>query len=139
MKITEGYLVSKLEFRTDPSDWSTAVTPQEGMYYRDLYTKRIVVWDVTTNEFRDLSFFQGYKYTKTPKYDDVLHRKILEDRIDSNRIYLAKPGQRILGVINGVDEDSCSLTKNLNNTSELTFTVERKIGDRVNTASRNDG
>ena len=54
MKITEGYLVSKLEFRTDPSDWSTAVTPQEGMYYRDLYTKRIVVWDVTTNEFRDL-------------------------------------------------------------------------------------
>ena len=109
------------------------------MYYRDLYTKRIVVWDITTNEFRELSFFQGYKYTKTPKYDDVLHRKILEDRIDSNRIYLAKPGQRILGVINGVDEDSCSLTKNLNNTSELTFTVERKIGDRVNTASRNDG
>ena len=139
MKITEGYLVSKLEFRTDPSDESTAVTPQEGMYYRDLYTKRIVVWDITTNEFRDLSFFQGYKYTKTPKYDDILHRKILEDRIDSNHIYLAKPGQRILGVINGVDEDSCSLTKNLNNTSELTFTVERKIGDRVNTASRNDG
>ena len=61
MKITEGYLVSKLEFRTDPSDWSTAVTPQEGMYYRDLYTKRIVVWYITTNEFRDLSFFQGYK------------------------------------------------------------------------------
>ena len=139
MKITEGYLVSKLEFRTDPSSPSSAVIPQEGMYYRDLYTKRIVVWDITTNEFRDLSFFQGYKYTKTPKYDDVLHRKILEDRIDSNRIYLAKPGQRILGVINGVDEDSCSLTKNLNNTSELTFTVERKIGDRVNTASRNDG
>ena len=125
MKITEGYLVSKLEFRTDPSDWSTAVTPQEGMYYRDLYTKRIVVWDITTNEFRDLSFFQGYRYT--------------DNKIDSNRIYLAKPGQRILGVINGVDEDSCSLTKNLNNTSELTFTVERKIGDRVNTASRNDG
>lgn len=129
MKIIEGYLVSKLEFRTDPSDWSTAVTPQEGMYYRDLYTKRIVVWDITTNEFRDLSFFQGYKYTKFQN----------EDRIDSNRIYLAKPGQRILGVINGIDEDSCSLTKNLNNTSELTFTVERKIGDRVETASRNDG
>ena len=129
MKIIEGYLVSKLEFRTDPSDWSTAVDPQEGMYYRDLYTKRIVVWDVTTNEFRDLSFFQGYKYTKFQN----------EDRIDSNRIYLAKPGQRILGVINGIDKDSCSLTKNLNNTSELTFTVEREIGDRVNTASRNDG
>ena len=125
MKITEGYLVSKLEFRTDPSSPSSAVIPQEGMYYRDLYTKRIVVWDITTNEFRDLSFFQGYRYT--------------DNKIDSNRIYLAKPGQRILGVINGVDEDSCSLTKNLNNTSELTFTVERKIGDRVNTASRNDG
>ena len=125
MKITEGYLVSKLEFRTDPSSSSSAVIPQEGMYYRDLYTKRIVVWDITTNEFRDLSFFQGYRYT--------------DNKIDSNRIYLAKPGQRILGVINGVDEDSCSLTKNLNNTSELTFTVERKIGDRVETASRNDG
>ena len=125
MKITEGYLVSKLEFRTDPSSPSSAVTPQEGMYYRDLYTKRIVVWDITTNEFRDLSFFQGYRYT--------------DNKIDSNCIYLAKPGQRILGVINGVDEDSCSLTKNLNNTSELTFTVERKIGDRVETASRNDG
>ena len=125
MKITEGYLVSKLEFRTDPSSPSSAVIPQEGMYYRDLYTKRIVVWDITTNEFRDLSFFQGYRYT--------------DNKIDSNRIYLAKPGQRILGVINGVDKDSCSLTKNLNNTSELTFTVERKIGDRVNTASRNDG
>ena len=117
MKITDGYLVSKLEFRTDPSSSSSAVDPQEGMYYRDLYTKRIVVWDVTTNEFRDLSFFQGYRYTKFQN----------EDRIDSNRIYLAKPGQRILGVINGVDEDSCSLTKNLNNTSELTFTVERII------------
>lgn len=125
MKITEGYLVSKLEFRTDPSDYSTAVTPQEGMYYRDLYMKRIVVWDVTTNEFRDLSFFQGYRYT--------------DNKIDSNHIYLARPGQRILGVINGIDEDSCSLTKNLNNTSELTFTVERIIGDRVETASRNDG
>lgn len=125
MRIIEGYLVSKLEFRTDPSNQSTAVTPQEGMYYRDLYTKRIVVWDVTTNEFRDLSFFQGYRYT--------------DNKIDSNHIYLARPGQRILGVINGIDEDSCSLTKNLNNTSELTFTVERIIGDRVETASRNDG
>lgn len=121
MQITNGYLVSKLEFRTDPSDYSTAVTPQEGMYYRDLYTKRIVVWDVTTNEFRDLSFFQGYRYTKQQG----------EDRIDSNRIYLARPGQRILGVINGIDEDSCSLTKNLNNTSELTFSVERIIDGEV--------
>ena len=117
MKITEGYLVSKLEFRIDPSDQSTAVNPQEGMYYRDLYTKRIIVWDITTNEFRDLSFFQGYKYTKIQN----------EDRIDSNRLYLARPGQRILGVINGVQEDSCSLTKNLNNTHELTFTVDRII------------
>ena len=129
MKIIEGYLVSKLEFRIKQNDEYIAVTPQEGMYYRDLQTKRIVVWDITTNEFRDLSFFQGYKYTKVKN----------EDRIDSNRIYLAKPGQRILGVINGIDEDSCSLTKNLNNTSELTFDVERIIGDRVKTASHNDG
>ena len=32
-------------------------------------------------------------------------------------------------VLNGVQEDSCSLTKNLNNTSELTFSVDRIIDD----------
>jgi hypothetical protein len=32
-----------------------------------------------------------------------------------------------LGVLNGVDEETCSLTDNLNNTSELTFVVDRII------------
>lgn len=127
MKITEGYLVRKLEFREVKSDPGTAVNPQDGMYYRDKDTWRIFAYDNTAKEFRDISFFQGYKYTKTLKYDDVAQKTIKEQRIDSNHIYLAKPGQRILGVINGIDEDSCSLTKNLNNTSELTFTVERII------------
>ena len=127
MKITEGYLVSKLEFRTERSNPGTAVNPQDGIYYRDKDTWRIFAYDNTAKEFRDISFFQGYKYTKTPKYDDATQKRIKEDRIDSNHVYLAKPGQRILGVINGIDEDSCSLTKNLNNTSELTFTVERII------------
>ena len=119
MQIIDGYLRSRLQFRITENDASTAVDPQEGIYYRDLNSKRIYVYDITTNEFRDLSFFQGYKYSK---YND-------ENRIESNRIYLAKPGQRILGVINGVQEDSCSLTKNLNNTSELTFTVNRIFND----------
>lgn len=119
MQIINGYLRQRLQFRITENDASTAVDPQEGIYYRDLNSKRIYVYDITTNEFRDLSFFQGYKYSK---YND-------ENRIESNRIYLAKPGQRILGVINGVQEDSCSLTKNLNNTSELTFTVDRIFND----------
>ena len=119
MKTIEGYLVSRLEFRTERSNPETAVEPQDGVYYRDKNTWRIFAYDNVALEFRDISFFQGYKYTKFQK----------EDRIDSNRIYLAKPGQRILGVINGIDEDSCSLTKNLNNTSELTFTVERILDE----------
>lgn len=129
MQTINGYLVRKLEFRTVKNDYRTAVTPQEGFYYRDLDSGRIYVWDTTTDEFRVSSFFQTYKYTN---YQG-------EDRIDSNQIYLAKPGQRILGVINGIDEDSCELTKNLNNTSELTFTVERRLDGGLPHASRTDG
>lgn len=129
MKITEGYLVSKLEFRTDPDDYSTAVIPQDGMYYRDLQTNRIFAYDNTALEFRDISFYQGYRYTW---YNDA-------KKIDSNRIYLAKPGQRIIGLINGIEEDSCSLTKNLNNTSELTFTVDRILDGNLGHADISDG
>lgn len=129
MRITEGYLVSRLEFREDASNPGSAVEPQDGVYYRDKNTWRIFAYDNVAQEFRDISFFQGYKYTKFQK----------EDRIDSNHIYLAKPGQRILGVINGIDEDSCSLTKNLNNTSELTFTVSRKLDGDLEHASITDG
>lgn len=123
MYITEGYLKGKLDFRINENDPQSAVRPEEGMYYRDKKTSRIYVYDVTTKEFRDLSFFQGYKYTTFESGRNA------DKYIDSNRIYLAKPGQRILGVINGIDEDSCSLTKNLNNTSELTFTVQRILND----------
>ena len=129
MRIIDGYLVSRLEFREDASNPGSAVEPQDGVYYRDKNTWRIFAYDNVAQEFRDISFFQGYKYTKFQK----------EDRIDSNHIYLAKPGQRILGVINGIDEDSCSLTKNLNNTSELTFTVSRKLDGDLEHASITDG
>ena len=84
------------------------------IFYRDIPTGLIYTWD--GQHFRDRSFHQSYTYYN-----------IGGDRIDTNKVYFAKPGQRILGVLNGVDEDSCSLTKNLNNTSELTFTVNRII------------
>lgn len=44
-----------------------------------------------------------------------------------SRIYLARPGKRLLGQLNGIQEDTASCTINLNNTSTLEFTVDRFI------------
>ena len=83
--------------------------------YRDIPTQIIYTWD--GQHYRDRSFHQAYTYYNVGQ----------GDRIDTNKIYFARPGQRILGVLNGVDEETCSLTDNLNNTSELTFVVDRII------------
>lgn len=40
-------------------------------------------------------------------------------------IYLAKPGRKLLYALNGVDPNSVMLTRNLNNTDELEFEVNR--------------
>lgn len=40
-------------------------------------------------------------------------------------IYLAKPGRKLLYALNGVDPNSVTLTRNLNNTDELEFEVNR--------------
>lgn len=54
-------------------------------------------------------------------------------RIDPTEIYLARPGKRTIGKLNGVDEDSCHLEINLQNTSVLEFTVNRIVdGDISN-------
>jgi len=46
---------------------------------------------------------------------------------ESPEIFLAKPGKRLLGVLNGVDKSSARIELNLNNTYELTFSVYRII------------
>ena len=48
-------------------------------------------------------------------------------RIESNQIILARPGKRVLGVINGVNPDSCRVEINLNNTWVLDFDVDRIV------------
>lgn len=48
-------------------------------------------------------------------------------KIESTQIILARPGKRALGVLNGVREDTCSLTINLNNTWVLDFDVDRVV------------
>ena len=48
-------------------------------------------------------------------------------RIEPSRIYLAKPGHKILGVLNGVDPSSVQLQLNFNNYSEISFDVKRYI------------
>lgn len=52
-------------------------------------------------------------------------------RIDPTEIYLAKPGKRTIGKLNGVDEDSCHLDINLQNTSVLEFTVNRIVNGEI--------
>lgn len=44
-------------------------------------------------------------------------------RTEASRIYLAKPGKKLLGCLNGTDQSSCSLTLNLINAHELSFDV----------------
>lgn len=98
-----------------PVDNTTRLPQSYDILYRDIHTQIIYSWD--GHHYRDASFHQDYTYYNMGK----------GDRIDTNQIYFAKPGQRILGVLNGVDETTCSLTLNLNNTSELSFVVNRII------------
>jgi len=51
--------------------------------------------------------------------------------IESTYIAIAKPGKRLLGVLNGVDESSCRLEINLNNTAVLTFDVKKMVDGNV--------
>lgn len=46
---------------------------------------------------------------------------------ETTKIYLAKPGKRLLGVLNGVEEDSVRLEINLQDTWELSFKVDRIV------------
>lgn len=53
------------------------------------------------------------------------------NRTEPSKIYLAKPGKRLLGVLNGVEQDTCTLDVNLNNTAVLQFTIDRIVDGEV--------
>lgn len=52
-------------------------------------------------------------------------------RTESKRIFLAKPGKRIIGELNGIDQQSASCNVNLNNTSTLSFDVWRDVDGEI--------
>lgn len=51
----------------------------------------------------------------------------LSAKLEPKFIYLATPDKRLYGVLNGVDENSVSVTENANNTNSLSFTVYKNI------------
>lgn len=51
----------------------------------------------------------------------------LAGKLEPKFIYLATPDKRLYGVLNGVDENSVSVTENANNTNSLSFTVYKNI------------
>lgn len=51
----------------------------------------------------------------------------LSGKLEPKFIYLATPDKRLYGVLNGVDENSVSVTENANNTNSLSFTVYKNI------------
>lgn len=66
----------------------------------------------------------NYTYTKYSSVNELLY-------IDPSEIYLAKPGHRLIGRLNGIDEESCSLDIQLNNTNVLEFTISRIIDGEI--------
>ena len=53
------------------------------------------------------------------------------NRTEPSKIYLSEPHKHLLGVLNGVDESSCSLTVRANNTWNISFNVNRFIDGEV--------
>ena len=62
-------------------------------------------------------------------YDDLPDGQ--RTKVESTDIYLAKPGQRLLGALNGVDQSSANLEINLNNTDVLEFTLNRIVDGEI--------
>lgn len=53
------------------------------------------------------------------------------NRTEPSDFYLAKPGKRILGKLNGVREDSCNIDLNVNNTFVLTCDIDRIVDGEI--------
>lgn len=107
--ITEGY-VDKDGNYIPPSK----AVPNFIDDYYDYKTGITYRWD--GKQYVNKLFFTRVTYYKNNYSSSI---------VDRNVIYLAKPGQRIIGALNGVQEDSCELVQQLNNTDTLDFTVDR--------------
>lgn len=57
---------------------------------------------------------------------DIYHRTVPAE------VYLARPGKRLVGRINGIREDSANCQINLNNTSTLQISIDRNIDGKLN-------
>ena len=119
--IIDGYYdeLTKKFYEDSVFSPSKVIEPTLINRYRDRSNGRIYVWN--GREFLDSVFFADYQYNT---YGEV---KV----IDTNQIYLASPGHRIVGALTGIDEDSCSLTTKLNNTHELSFTINRIVDGQI--------
>ena len=53
------------------------------------------------------------------------------DHIETSEIYLARPGHRIVGRLNNIIEENCSLEIKLNNTAVLEYSVPRIINGEI--------
>ena len=71
-----------------------------------------IVADVSANKINGLDLILNYD---------------IYNRVEPSKIYLSKPKKHLLGVLNGVDEQSCKVTLKANNTFTLTFDVNRYI------------
>lgn len=58
---------------------------------------------------------------------DLILNYDIYNRVEPSKIYLSKPKKHLLGVLNGVDEQSCKVTLKANNTFTLTFDVNRYV------------
>ena len=54
------------------------------------------------------------------------------NRTEPSVIYLAKPGQRLIGALAGIREDTCNCEVNLNNTCVLEFDIDRDLSGEIN-------
>ena len=69
---------------------------------------------------------------------NIMYKHDIYDRTEPATIYLAKPGKKIYCAINGIDTSSVSITIDTNNTTELSFTVNKYIGDNIVSNAYND-
>ncbi len=61
----------------------------------------------------------------------INHKYDIYGRTEPSVIYLAKPGKRLYCALDGVDTSTVSLSLKTNNTTELTFTVDKYIDNIV--------
>ena len=68
-------------------------------------------------------------YEVKPDFMKLTYNKL--DDAQPTEIYLARPGQRVIGRLNGVEQDSVDLQLNLNNCHVLSFTVDRIVNGEI--------